>query len=287
MNAICCNCGGSKRAALEICPHCKFFATDEYCILLSMALSTAELHHDYLKQAAELIKQKRPFTIPLQSNSIVAKSIGTNSIVFEYSKVRQNAKASKALNDRAKSEARNERFKRQATTLFSSIFWLFASLALLALSVYYTRDTISLVSNGIVSRAEVTSYDPTRCGSRKRKRTCHYHNLLVDNIGSVRLDLGSQYSPGNVIRVTIDPTSPQNVRLGDHTSIFNLTLAEYVALIATLLLPFVFIASLLGIPQGLGIKSRVAKFFTVVTSLVSKHPIETALKGGWSCGSVG
>ena len=66
----------------------------------------------------------------------------------------------------------------------------FCLLTMFFLGFFYYERAL-LITDGVVDRGIVVSYDPSSCESLRSPRTCHYHQISVPDLGSISLDLGS------------------------------------------------------------------------------------------------
>ena len=109
-------------------------------------------------------------------------------------------------------------------------------------SVYYNRAL--LITDGVVDTGIVVSYNPSTCGSLRSPRTCHYHQISVPDLGSITLDLGSEFKLLPPVIFTYQKSDKSNARIGNVTSFESFDFFEWCIFILLLIcLLFFFLLS--------------------------------------------
>lgn len=145
------------------------------------------------------------------------------------------------------------------TVVFSGLLWMFFFGLLMLGFGYYTRDTVALITNGIETIGKITSYDSRRCGSRKRRRICHDHTILTEDLGAVTLDLHSQYEVGSKITVTYEADNKKNIHAGRQPTLSTLDGLQYGVIGLLALSSTMFVVGWHGAVTGLGLTRGLTK----------------------------
>jgi hypothetical protein len=124
---------------------------------------------------------------------------------------------------------------------------------------YLTRDTVALITNGTETVGTITSYDPHKCGGRKRRHICHDHTVLTEDLGAVTLRLDSQYEVGERIAVTYETGNKQNTYPGHKPTLGTLDGHQYGAIAMLALSSTMFVMGWHGAITGLGLRRAILK----------------------------
>jgi hypothetical protein len=116
----------------------------------------------------------------------------------------------------------------------------FCLLTMFFLGFFYYERAL-LITDGVVDRGIVVSYDPSSCGSLRSPRTCHYHQISVPNLGSISLDLGSEFKLSSPVVVTYQKSDKSNVRAGNVTSLASFNFFQWFGFIVFIVCFWIFV----------------------------------------------
>lgn len=150
------------------------------------------------------------------------------------------------------------------STIAACLFWMFLSGGMIMFWGYSVRNTIALMTNGVEAVGEVISSNLHSCGSRKRRHICYDHTISTETLGTITLDLGTEYAIGSRILVTFEPRNHENVYPGAKPTIVSLDWLQYGAIILFVLAVFFFCLGWHGVVYGLGVRRKSLKISSYI-----------------------
>lgn len=293
--AICWNCGEWKFGALTACKHCGARPDNEEDVMASMLLTDRQSSDSELKGFAAAIKSGKWIRVvapvgseargaarkalqitgryrPSHSDSSNQQHREPSLFAEATHKTPPTSVPSVGNSDYTESaqipnDAASPSGSFSLSGLLGSLFWMILSGLMILAMGYYTRNTVALVTHGVETTGVIQSYEPHKCGSRKRRRTCHDHTIVVQGLGTISVDLFSPYEVGSTTYLTYEEGNSSNVHPGRRPTFGTLDALQYGAIALLFLLCAFFVICWNGVVVSLGARSPVVRVVSYSASL--------------------